>query len=409
MNLVVPISDFDKDLLDPMMDLLLAYGHRFNGHHCTVVPAQSVKEQGERFADFAEDALKFDKVEFSPMDREPTGGWPRACNQQFHQCAFKAFSHFPADPWYFFELDNTPMVPDWLDQLSVAYYQGGKPFCGKLHPTHRRQSRESTEFYQQDIHMVGTGIYVSNLIEASTCINFLDSDPFDVALQYEIVNHWGCTDTHLIQHNWKTGNYRRDNLGRIVCDSLHVGPVPPGVTHAKPVEQGVAVLHGCKDASLAKLLVAEMSESKSTVEVINERLAPEMPSGLATQAIVDQMEKDYEDGDDMGINDLSVQDDPDAPPHPMPLTPATAPPKSPESPNSGPVPESDERDSGDASKKEGVMRLQPRNDKEWMEDAAVEILYFLNSKVMDAHDITDGCRGVKPKDIMKIMRRHKHK
>ena len=68
-------------------------------------------------------------------------------------------------------------------------------------------------------------------------------------MQWDVIKQ--MTDTQLIQHNWKTENYRVED-GTIVCSNVE--ELPYGISFDYPVRGDAVVLHGCKDGSLARLL-----------------------------------------------------------------------------------------------------------------------------------------------------------
>lgn len=259
MILTVPISGHDVNLL-PLVEKILLNDieneHGFGFHRLIVVPAPSVAVEGKRFCESV--GGSFESAEVVPLKSEPSFDppWPRNCNQHFYETARIVNERHPDQPWYFFELDNTPVKYGWLDMLQQEYNAGGKPFCGKVHPTWRLRDGK---FQREGSHMVGTGVYAGNLFTSSTMIDFIIAgvDPFDVALQGEIMDAWGCTDSKVIQHNWSSRHYRREGDEGIVCEMEDPGPYPPDIVHNKPIEKWTAIVHGCKDGSLARLILSD--------------------------------------------------------------------------------------------------------------------------------------------------------
>lgn len=61
-----------------------------------------------------------------------------------------------------------------------------------------------------------------------------------------------------MQHNWKTRNYRR-KASRIISDNFDM-PHPDLHTN-NPIAPDAVVCHGCKDGSLARLILDELDEN----------------------------------------------------------------------------------------------------------------------------------------------------
>ena len=173
-------------------------------------------------------------------------GWPMSPNSMFALSVDWIERSEYVGPWYFFELDNTPLRAGWADELQDEYILKGKPFLGVKHPNIWTEP-DGTRYHDGGFHMVGTGIYPSPLSPHSILWRHLGTVAFDVFLMHETVPYMAHTD--LIQHNWCSQNYRREK-GHIVCDPLK-GKEVDGL-HAT-VKPDAAVLHGCKDLSLLKL------------------------------------------------------------------------------------------------------------------------------------------------------------
>ena len=258
MLLVIPVSAADSDLVNSTIRVFKHLGPQGN-HPVLVMATPGAAEPAQKL--FQGIQGLFASVTLKVLDTEPTGGWPTACNQHFKETAYFIFQNpqFRSQPWYWFELDCTPLVPGWLDKLAEEYAEAGKPFMGVVHPTfftvrHDSKNPRQKDFpvcVQQDYHMVGTGIYPGDFWERSVMVRFM-ATAFDVEIQYEVVPH--CHPTQLIQHNWGTVRYRRTqhSATKIVCDAKdpHISPID----HAQPVRSDAVVLHGCKDGSLADIV-----------------------------------------------------------------------------------------------------------------------------------------------------------
>lgn len=257
MILTIPVSSADYKLLPTLSKVLTKFGP-YAGYKVVVVPTREVENDAKKFV--AEILPLFTSVDIHVVDLGITG-WPMASNRHFREVARYVNSKHPGDAWYFFEVDNTPIAPDWLLKLDREFSTSGKAFMGKVVPT-RGWSWNSDGKRIPAMgppHMVGTGIYHPSFAKKSIKLGSVDRvmpwagppEPFDLALRDEVVPF--AHNTSLIQHNWQTQNYRMEQ-GKMVCDDTIA--VTEGTSHAETWDGESAVIHGCKDGSLAKLILS---------------------------------------------------------------------------------------------------------------------------------------------------------
>jgi hypothetical protein len=171
--------------------------------------------------------------------------WPLIGNHIFYHTAQHLHETENKDPWYFFECDNWPAHPDWMIAFDVEYNQAASPYMGAINTTRLVDRRTGvTEVHGR--HMVGTGVYPADFFTRSRELHFLDSKPWDVALQDEILPD--CHETQLIAHRWNTGRYKNE-AGIITCEDLG----PNKGRYGKPIPPEALIVHGCKDGSIAKI------------------------------------------------------------------------------------------------------------------------------------------------------------
>ena len=189
-------------------------------------------------------AAGFDSVEALVLQGVAEVGWPGSPNQMFGEVARQLAVARNQDAWYYLEVDNTPLTADWLEALATEHHTAGRRFCGAVVDTELLVDGQPVIDGQ---HLVGTGIYPADFFTQSALLAFVpDHLPWDIYMQWEILPE--TTATTLIQNNWSTQNYRRDEHGRVVCEAAK--------EHGKadPVKPGTKILHGCKDGSLIRLL-----------------------------------------------------------------------------------------------------------------------------------------------------------
>ena len=190
----------------------------------------------------------------------PVKGWPKGPNHYFRSTVLRLYSQGLAEqPWYWFEMDNTPLKSGWLDALQTEYNLNSAVFMGAKQASYYKDAED--KLIINGYHMCGTGIYPKNFVEYSTLWKFEEGIAFDVWIQWEVSPH--LHDTLLMQHNWKTINYRRKK-GQIISDNFDM-PHPDLHTN-NPVHPDAVVCHGCKDGSLPKLILDELGGSPAKLE-----------------------------------------------------------------------------------------------------------------------------------------------
>jgi len=256
-HLVIPVSQTDVSLLPQMADVLVHHGSN-RGHILTVVYNQDVVGADvQAFCDKVKPL--FDSVD-SVQVTTPRSGWPIGANQMFRECAIIAAKKQIC--WLHLELDALPTRKGWLQEISNAYELSGKPFMGCIVPTRGFEKLEDgTRIAKsQSNHMVGgMAVFHWNFANASAKLGSVDRifiwsrnvplEPWDIAVREEVIHKAQHSD--LFQHNLRTVNYRVEN-GQWVCDNAKDN----AQDHSKPVNARAAIVHGCKDSTLARLIIS---------------------------------------------------------------------------------------------------------------------------------------------------------
>jgi hypothetical protein len=245
MIVVLPYSTKDWGNAVNVLHWIKELGADLSRHQCLVIHAPDASEFEEGIVAAAREV--FPAVGTLTTSKN-VDGWPRSGNALFVAAALEVLKNPGYEgPWYFFEPDNTPTRPDFLDKLVIEYNTGGKPCLGAVAPTRVITKDGEAEHGR---HMVGTGLYPKNFVtlcELFDTIRYTDL-PWDVYVQWEVLPY--CTETDSIQHIWNVQNARRKNK-RITCDG--VSEISQPVT----VNEKALVVHGFKDGSLINLLREE--------------------------------------------------------------------------------------------------------------------------------------------------------
>lgn len=243
MRIAIPVSQSDVNLFRKQVEVLYKFGGLEN-HTVTVFPTPSVTGQiGEIVEGISQLSRKFDVI---PIDIEPEGGWPHACNQHFAGVIQKLYEIGNTESVLWLEPDSLPSKYGWANIWVARYNQMGKPYMG-----HLRDTAEVTSPPQDGKHMVGVGMYPADFYNRTRLWSYVRGDqPFDIWCRWEIAPK--CYDTDLIQHIPKSSGFKFVE-GKLVGVSEEVKGHPKDVT----IDPTSIILHGCKDDSLANALLKE--------------------------------------------------------------------------------------------------------------------------------------------------------
>jgi hypothetical protein len=214
----------------------------------------------------------FEKITVHVLEWEPYGGWPYAPNMHFYACANAMLNDNKALPWQLVELDCRPIRANAYDVIAAKYASCGAPFFGYVGKTPWRtdNGRITKSMHGDgDVMMSGCAVYPGNLLErpnmSGLMADFMKGessigDAWDIHLRFAMQTD-GMAHTELIGNYWNTDNFRVEN-GRLRCDSRKTHEIfdqHPDWERREcggPVHPDAVMIHGCKDESLFKLVLA---------------------------------------------------------------------------------------------------------------------------------------------------------
>ncbi len=269
MLLVLPVSLSDHKTLPSVEKAFEAFPPG-SGHKLLVVGSPNVEQHVKQAAQnlcghFAGNAATY------IFDLDCEFGWPTACNTYFQQVAFYLGSSGEDYPWLWYELDTTPTRAGWLDEIenevhfltAEAQSAGVYPprYFGAIEPA--RLEYQGTLMPNAGKQMAAVGVYPSNMndvlsLRAISATNI----PWYTFLRWYVTAR--AAELPLIQNNWQTARYHREEDGTIASDS--VAKWAWDIHFNDPVGPEVALVHGCKDGSLLDLYLSDLIVNESDLE-----------------------------------------------------------------------------------------------------------------------------------------------
>jgi hypothetical protein len=241
MTIVIPFHSKNSEQTELLLKLI-AKAKR--NRKCILLIDSQIQHEKDKFVDLA--SIAFTEV-FVRVVEVGEAKWPQAANRNF-QSAIRAVNEVaPTEPFYFMEPDCVPMVHDWDDRLFTEYNISQKPYMGVENKT-LFLNRAGEVVPDSFPHLVGAAVYRGNYLKCG--LNFCWKNvpaniPFDVHLRFEMKAQ-GWHNTKLIQHNYRTTNYRKEGE-KIICDG------PDTYSDASPIKSETVIVHGVKDNSLLNL------------------------------------------------------------------------------------------------------------------------------------------------------------
>lgn len=262
MRIVMPISAHDAHLVDDLVAVMRHYG-KLQNHCITVAPTSSqvafAEEIAHKLTDVCPDATVL------PIPMEGDGRWPQSPNLHWATTMSELHRTGNKEIIFWMEADCTPMADNWADKLENAWRSGRQPFCGKIVDTPHRNARGEIVFEADDLMMMGCMMYPPHMMLLPQVDILLkgfymgsNAEPWDVYMR-GWMRKLGWMNTGLIGDRWNTVNYRMER-GELVCD--------PGKTqfkardHSRTDLSAACIVHGCKDGTLARLILTGKTEPK---------------------------------------------------------------------------------------------------------------------------------------------------
>lgn len=247
MILVLPVSETDNKLVDCFCSLLKKLGP-YKKHKVLFVYKQAdvdiVNKMKKHFKDLFSEEM--DCI----IDHRCPLGWPQGPNYFWRQTVFFLRGRRNELPWYWMELDVTPIKEGWLDLLEEQYLYFNKPFMGFV-------ASDSNNYPR---HLSGCAIYPPDISQYTNDWKWITNG---CAMAFDII----CGGQTRVLENtffpksmlnlFRTKNYKLNKDG--LTYEHEYSRFEFGLDEdlrEQFIDNNTLVVHGCKDGSLAELIKA---------------------------------------------------------------------------------------------------------------------------------------------------------
>ena len=241
MLIVLPISSADSELAASFVEALQVCGP-YKGHSLLVVSRPSDGKHSVDLINNVNRNCKFDSASLHWFEEDGPKGWPLGPNFYWTETIRHLQKENNSLPWLWMELDCTPLKPGWADALEEEYLKCETPFLGMAGWSGEPPVK----------HLVGVAVYPPQVSDHSKLYSEVPSSSiaFDVVCQDEFAPK--STESRLMQHGFRTGNYRQ--ISERGMRGKHLNGPPGGRQYDQPVREEAVLHHGCEDGSLAQLV-----------------------------------------------------------------------------------------------------------------------------------------------------------
>jgi hypothetical protein len=268
MKIIIPIGPKDADNLNLLVQTITTLGEVKQPILIVTVPSMLAQA-----TDAQEKLLTIcPSVELVDTGNEFPDGWFMGPNRMFHWVGTHLHLEANQHSWLWLEPDCCPMRPGWADALEQEYRDAKKPFMGFVRPQKHKDEKGIIYFKAGDNMMLGVAVYSPQMLNDADMVPLFNNlgisakpahpkYPWDIYLRWRFFKR-GVHDTPLIHDKWRTLNYRRES-GKITCDPDPEAPM--GVASGGALPDAAVLVHGCKDGTLQRLVIAEHSKPVAKV------------------------------------------------------------------------------------------------------------------------------------------------
>lgn len=240
MRIVIPVSNHDEDLIADFCNVVEFLGP-YPNHELLVVCRPSDIQFGLKIFDRLKKLFK--DPEIHEFAEDGTYGWPQGPNHYWKMTIEHLIETNNQLPWFWLEIDCTPVKNDWLDLLEKEYIECGTACLGMI--------QDLTMNNIDSQHLVGVAIYPPDFDKLCNSWKELTdkSLAFDVHCQDEIMPM--STNSKRMQQSFRTHSYDCTDDGlKGKYDDIRQAKYK----FDRPIGRDVVLVHGCNDGSLARII-----------------------------------------------------------------------------------------------------------------------------------------------------------
>lgn len=274
MKIIIPVNVSDQKMLLSFVSVLSYQGVQPD-HECIIVHDKKSEDVAKSLEEYIKHIFPSGLTRHGFSQDSPTG-WPEGPNFYWVATINYLKSIKNEDPWLWMELDLIPLVNDWCNKIESVYYASGKPFVGWIENVYNNNignDEISDETLSNKVkprkievkprkithnnriktgeHMAGIGMYPADMDKHCPSYRKVTkcNQAFDYILGWEIGHQ--AHHTPAINHSYVTGDYSIKD-GKILHNRKEYFL---GELNERPITNESILHHGCKDGTLALLII----------------------------------------------------------------------------------------------------------------------------------------------------------
>jgi hypothetical protein len=243
MLVVVPVSSHDSDLIEPFSKAICFFGI-YKKHELLIVSRPSDKDLAEILFLKIKNQFKVSKIHI--FKKNGKLGWPFGPNHYWKSTIEFLIKSKNKKPWYWMELDCTPVDENWLDKIDLEYKNCKTPFLGMIGNLSRRKKSDRNKYF------LGCGVYPADIdvhFKEWRIVDQFNCVPFDLFCSYFFLKK--ASKSKLMKNCFRVSDFRCTNEGirginKVPYDSIY--------KYDSVIKKNIVVVHGCNDGSLSNLV-----------------------------------------------------------------------------------------------------------------------------------------------------------
>jgi hypothetical protein len=252
MLVIVPVSNHDASLIDFFSESICFFGP-YKSYKLLIVSRPSDKQLANIL--FKKIYKQFETSDIHIFNEDGIVGWPSGPNHFWKSTISFLIETKNKSPWYWMELDCTPVQENWLNSIFFEYKNCKKPFLGMIEDFSRLKKSKKNKYF------LGSGIYpadIDSYFKEWRLVDKLLEIPFDLYCSNFFLKK--VHKTNLMQNCFRVSDFRCTNYGirginKVPYDSIY--------NYDSFIKKDVVVVHGCNDGSLSTLICRGMEMYKT--------------------------------------------------------------------------------------------------------------------------------------------------